>query len=802
MRRFLAILITGAVLACHCPNAQTQETGQLSARGDSNYPPYEFNDTDGNPTGFTVEVLRAAAAETGMEVSISLGPWSEVRAELENRKIDIITGMYFSGQRDQFVDFSVPHTMVSHSVFVRTQDRGMDPENDLSDKALIVQNGDIMHDYVIEHGLGRSVHEVENPEEALFLLENGIHDCALLPLRQGLYFIEKHGHQNITALDPPMLQSKYCFAVKQGDAGLLARLNEGLFAIKTGGEYRDIYNRWFGIYEEKDAWEILKYYIFALAAALLLLGGSLAWSRSLKKQVNTRTRALQEQTLKYRETAETLKITETRFKLAVQAAGVGLWNWDDIKKDRVWWSPQIYEMLGYDPDTASPSFSFYMECIHPDDAQKVKNAIAGHLKYQTPYDIEHRLRTRSGKYRWFRAMGQAQWDENGTAVRMAGSIQDITALKHSEAQRVQLATAVEQTEEGIVITDHAGRTEYANASFVRMTGCEISELIGSSAAELWEKHNGEDRDDPVGDAIASGRPWKGRLRAKTRNDRQLIAAASISPLRDKTGRITSFVQVCREITREVELENRLRHSEKMEAVGTLAGGISHDFNNILYALIGHTELAANEVPPGSDAEKYLKETLKSAWRARDLVKQILVFSSYSGKHLQPVELSRIAAHALEVLRPALDPSIMLKTGFKSKTLVQGDPDRLSQAVTHLYNNAAQAMQEQGGTLLAETEDTDIDEKAAASHPDLHRGKYVRLTVQDSGTGIAEEIRERIFEPFFTTRTVGKGNGLGLAVVHGIVKSHGGVLFINPVHDGGTRVDLFFPASEAATEDKE
>ncbi|MFP4257278.1 MAG: transporter substrate-binding domain-containing protein [Desulfobacterales bacterium] len=802
MRGFLTISILAAILACFVSAAETRESRQFSARGDNNYPPYEFNDRDGNPSGFTVEILRAAAAETGMDVSISLGPWNEVRTELENREIDIITGMYYSGQRDKLVDFSVPHTMVSHSVFVRNSDKGTDPEDDLSDKALIVQSGDIMHDYVIEHGLGRSVHQVENPEEALFLLESGIHDCALLPLRQGLYFIEKHGHENITALDPPILQSKYCFAVKQGEDGLLARLNEGLFALKTKGEYRDIYNKWFGVYEKKDTWETLKYYVFALGAALLLLCGSLLWSRSLKKQVSARTRELEEQTAKHRETAEALKITESRFQLAVQAAGVGLWNWDDIQKDRVWWSPQIYEMLGHDPEETSPSFSFYVGCIHPEDSQRVKNAIADHLKYQTPYDIEHRLRTRSGKYRWFRAMGQAQWDENGTAVRMAGSIQDITELKRSEAERVRLATAVEQTEEGIVITDHAGRTDYVNASFVRMTGCEISELIGASIAELWEKQNHDEGNDPVRDAISSGRPWKGRLITKTRSDRQLIAAASISPLRDKTGRITSFVQVCREITREVELENRLRQSEKMEAIGTLAGGVAHDFNNILYAAIGHTELAADEAGPGTSIDKHLQKALKSAWRARDLVRQLLLFSRYSGNYLQQVSLSQVAGHALESLRPTLGPEIMLKKDFKAKTPVRGDPDRLGQAVTHLYNNAVQAMQDQGGTLFAETADVEMDEQTAAGRPDLQMGKYVRFTVTDSGSGIAEEIRERIFEPFFTTRTLGNGNGLGLAVVHGIVKSHGGVIFINPAQGGGTRVDVFFPAETGPTKDTE
>ncbi|MFW6334989.1 MAG: transporter substrate-binding domain-containing protein, partial [Desulfosalsimonas sp.] len=267
MLRFLAIFFA-CMLFFGAQGGEAEDAAPFSARGDSNYPPYEFTDADGKPSGFNVEILKAAAEETGMDLNISLGPWNQVRAELENRKIDIITGMYFSEERDARVDFSVAHTMVSHAVFVREENTGTDPLSDLAGMALIVQHGDIMHYYASEKQLGSSIHPVETPQEAMFLLASGIHDCALLPLRQGLYLIEKQGLENIIALEPPIMQSKYCFAVQNGEAALLNRLNEGLFALKSKGRYRQIHDRWFGIYEEKNPWQTLKYWAAALAAAL------------------------------------------------------------------------------------------------------------------------------------------------------------------------------------------------------------------------------------------------------------------------------------------------------------------------------------------------------------------------------------------------------------------------------------------------------------------------------------------------------------------------------------------------------
>jgi len=769
----------------------------LQAGGDHNFPPYEYLDKKGEPTGFNVALIRAVAAEMGLDIEILLGQWNTVRHQLENGEIDIITGMFYSDRRGRQVEFSVPHTIVSHVAFVREGSPIASPE-DLKGKAIIVQRGDIMHDYILEKGLTDSVHTVESPETALALLASGQYDAALLSRLQGLFLIKKNGFDNLKPVEPTLATSKYCFAVATDNTELLSIINEGLFILKTRGIYHQLHQQWFGVYEDRDVWDNIRYYILGLVLAILFLAAALLWSYTLKKQVAERTRELEAKIEEHRLTAYTLKETEARFHLAVRASSVGLWNWDDIRKDRVWWSPQICELLGYKQGEIEPSFSQLINLTHPDDRDKARKAIANHLKYRTPYNFEYRLRKKKGNYGWFRALGQAQWDEGGMAVRMAGSIQDITALKRSEADRIQLATAVEQTMEGIIITDDTGCINYINPAFVKMTGDEINDLLGRDLLRLKSDIDIHPNADAIRQTLFEGNTWKGLLDYPRASGTAIQVDTTISPIRDAFGRITNFVAVCRDVTRELELESRMRQSQKMEAIGTLAGGIAHDFNNILYALIGYTELAMAEMPTASRPHSHLKEVLNAAWRARDLVRQILTFSRYhAATDFYPIQLKLVIKEVLNLIRATLPASIEIRQEIRSDRLVNADPTQIHQVLMNLCTNAAHAMAEKGGTLVVRVRDVALDAAFAKAHPDLSPGDYVQISAIDTGTGISEGIIDRIFDPFFTTKDTDKGSGLGLAVVHGIVKNHGGVITVRSQAGQGTTVDVYLPALETA-----
>jgi PAS domain S-box-containing protein len=307
MTRFLMVI--AVCLALFIPPATVTASGankpKIVVGGDHDNPPYEFIE-NGKPTGFNVEMIRAVAEVTGMEADIRLGPWNKARRDLEEGRTDALAGMYNTAERNSLVDFSVPHTFVTSGIFVR---KGSPIRSlaDLRGKEIIVQEGDAIHDYLRRTGLASRIIAVTDPGEELRLLASGKHDCALMPSRfQGEYFLRKFNLANIRVINAGLPQLRYCFAVRKGNGGLRYRLDEGLNILKISGRYRDIYEKWFGVYERTDLWEITRNYVVAaLAVVAALLAAGFAWSWSLRRQVRIRTTELRESEEKFRVLAET-----------------------------------------------------------------------------------------------------------------------------------------------------------------------------------------------------------------------------------------------------------------------------------------------------------------------------------------------------------------------------------------------------------------------------------------------------------------------------------------------------------------
>ncbi len=270
---------------------------------------------------------------------------------------------------------------------------------------------------------------------------------------------------------------------------------------------------------------------------------------------------------------------------------------------------------------------------------------------------------------------------------------------------------------------------------------------------------------------------------------------------DEIGKLAqAFNQMAESLKiRETEnqyLSKQLHLVQKMEAIGTMAGGIAHDFNNILSAIMGYTELAMLEAPKESGQQKRLKEVFKASLRAKDLVNQILTFSRQAPGEPQPYKLSIIIKEALKMLRASIPSSVEIRQNIASNlSPVMTDPTHIHQVIMNLCVNAAYAMKEKGGLLKVSLEDVTINAKKASLNPDFQPGKYQKLTVEDAGHGIQPEIIDRIFDPFFSTKPTGEGTGLGLSVVHGIIKNHGGVILVSSSPGEGTVFEVYFPVME-------
>ncbi|MGD8266805.1 MAG: response regulator [Desulfobacterales bacterium] len=254
---------------------------------------------------------------------------------------------------------------------------------------------------------------------------------------------------------------------------------------------------------------------------------------------------------------------------------------------------------------------------------------------------------------------------------------------------------------------------------------------------------------------------------------------------DLTGRIQAEEE-------KKKLEKQLRQAQKMEAVGTLAGGIAHDFNNILSAVIGFTEMVIDDAPPASTLRRNMEQVLQAGMRAKHLVQQILAFSRQSEQELRPIKLKQVIVEACELLRASLPATIGIRTRLRTDAFTLSDPTQMHQVLMNLGTNAGHAMRERGGTLTIELEEVSDAAAWRRDHPELTAEAYVRLRVGDSGGGIPAAIIDRIFDPFFTTKEITEGTGMGLAVVHGIVKSHKGLITVASRPAKGTTFTILLP----------
>jgi len=361
-----------------------------------------------------------------------------------------------------------------------------------------------------------------------------------------------------------------------------------------------------------------------------------------------------------------------------------------------------------------------------------------------------------------------------------------------EARR-RLIAAIEQSSEGILLLGEADlRIEYANRTFLELAGYAPEELIGREVSVLRSDQREESFYDSLRETVAKGKIWSGDFPLKRKDGSVIVVEKTASPIRDASGAVVARAVTAHDVTKQRLLEAQLRQSQKMEAIGTLAGGIAHDFNNILAAIIGFTEMAADDIPPGSPTHHRLELVLKSGFRGRDLVRQILAFSRKAEYERGPLALSPVIDETLKLLRASLPSTIRIRTALGSiSNVVVASPSEVQQVLMNLCTNAAHAMRENGGELAVLLDETELDARSA---PDLELipGKYARLVVKDTGTGMDEEVMKRIFEPFFTTKEVGEGTGLGLSVVYGIVKALKGNIFVESAPGVGTLFRILLP----------
>ncbi len=378
---------------------------------------------------------------------------------------------------------------------------------------------------------------------------------------------------------------------------------------------------------------------------------------------------------------------------------------------------------------------------------------------------------------------------------------DVTEELKQEATQRRLVTAIEQANESVVITDQTGVIEYVNPAFTETSGYSKDEALGRSPHLLYSGKQDKRFYRKLWETITHGRVWQGRIVNRRKDGELFTEMATISPVRDTTGKITHYVAVKRDVSHEVELEKKLRQAQKMEAIGTLAGGIAHDFNNILGAILGFADMALLQSDSDSPAHESLMHIRKGGKRAADLVQQILTFSRQSSTEKKQIAVAPLIQESLQLMRASLPSTITIHQDLQVKNaLVLADATQLQQIIINLCTNAFQAMREQGGELTIRLEELDF--KECGKTLQLQTDKCIRLTVADTGAGIDPATLERIFDPFFTTKEPGEGTGMGLSVVHGIVRDIGGEISVDSVPGSGATFTVLLPSTDPVEEEDE
>ena len=453
----------------------------------------------------------------------------------------------------------------------------------------------------------------------------------------------------------------------------------------------------------------------------------------------------------------------------------------------------LCQMLGYtEEDLQGTAFT---ACIHPDDVSHALDEQADLVAGRERQQGERRYRRRDGRYVWVRTHAQVYREATGAAGYVIMALEDISAFKAAEERLRrtvdQLQAVVSSVPMALWALDRDGTVTFSEGRLLHRFGVQPGELVGRSQL-----------------APFAATPEIVEVTRRALAGEQVHATVSLcggifetwySPLVSDEGVFVGTIGVAVEITDRLKLEEQFRQAQKMEAIGRLAGGVAHDFNNLLTAIIGYGELALGELPPDSGVRADVEEICKAGHSAAALTRQLLAFSRRQVLQPQALFINDIVIRMRSLLGRVIGADIALTTDLDAVRPVYADPSQIEQIVMNLAVNARDAMPH-GGRLTIRTANVQLHDDFVRHHPGATAGPHVLLAVTDTGIGIAPEIRARLFEPFFTTKESGKGTGLGLPTVYGIVTQTGGALDVDSEPGRGTTFTIYLPVTGAGERD--
>lgn len=823
---------------------------------DRDYPPYSFMQ-NGQPAGFLVDLMQAVGRLAGMTIEHRLGPWAQVRADLEAGRLDAIGGLCYSPERDERADFTAPHSVIVQDLFVRA-DAPFRSLEDLRGRAILVQEGGLLHEFFLREDFAGHIETVPDVSTLILAISTGAQDAAAVNLVQGSYYARQLGVTNLRAVHARLVPQPYCIAVREGDELLRDTLNAALTALKGTPEYRALHEKWFGAYEPPVAgvWPVIQRFFWIPAGLLLLLSASSVGSWLLQRTVRRRTRELERARSELEDRGRVLAgvaemgaylLGEPELDAGIRE-GLGLLG-RAARVDRVFVTQELAppspgrETAGIRWEWSASEEPAPPAAVSPEwrDALASGRVAQGPLPPPAPdagdEGAVYRLMVpvSIGSEVWgvigFDTVGRMRrWqpteiDALRTAAAAIGATllrdRDETALRKSEQREHHAAGRWHTLLDAVpalvwIAMDRECRRITGNRMANRLVGIDPASnasLTAPDAADLPPFRIFKDGVELKGDQLPMQQAARAGVEFRDFEEEMVLAdgtrrtlLGNVVPLPDAEGRpdgaVAAFIDITdlkRAAEEKQHLERQILQAQKLESLGVLAGGIAHDFNNLLTMVLGNANLARTAMAPSSPAAGHLAEIEKASRRAAELCRQMLAYSGKGRFVSERLNLSEVVEDMAHMLEISVSKKAVLKYEFAHDLpAVEADPTQLRQVIMNLIINASEAIGDRSGFIRVSTGQADLrrEDLAGSLHgEEVREGTYVYLEVEDTGCGMDDETTRRIFEPFYSTKFMGRG--LGLSAVLGIVRAHAGVLRVRSVPGHGTTFRVLFPAGAAA-----
>jgi PAS domain S-box-containing protein len=750
--------------------------------------PIQFLDKSGEYQGVAMDYLEQISKILGIRLElVGNDSWVEAIERLETREADLLANAVETPQRQAFARFTDPYLALPTVIFT-SQDVGyVAGLDELKGKRVASVKGAAVSEFLRANYPDIELIELENIPEALSALESQDILAYVGNILVTSHYIREGGYGNLKVAGDTPFTDDVAIGVRSDWPELVGILQKAIDAIPDAHR-TETYRKWVSVTYEHGFDYTRLWRVAAIAVILILV--SLAFNLALKRQVGKRTAELRQ--------ANTDLSMQVMERVRAEKSSREMALFPELNPAPV---------LSFGPDGLLLSCNEAAQKIFGlTVGERISLALLPPCLSELDFEkciaesqmVNHECQISENCYQFVFA-----GVPDPGLVHVYGS--DITdrkrvenALRQSEEK---YRTLFERSQDAVMtLAPPSWKFTSANQATMEMFGARdethFTSLVSwevSPETQPDEHPSAEKAREMIETAMREGSHFF-KWTHKRVNGEEFPTTVLLSRM-EWSGEPMLQATV-RDITHEVQLEERLRQSHKMEAIGTLAGGIAHDFNNILGAILGYSELAMLNLPQGSDACKDLAEVMKAGHRAAELVRQILAFSRQTEQERTSTYLQLIIKEALTLLRGSLPSTIEIHENVDLHCRpVFADPTQIHQVLMNLCTNAYHAMEGDGGTLSVALQQTEVNAEYAEGYLDLSPGNYVCITVADTGQGMNEETRQRLFEPYFTTKSEGKGTGLGLAVVHGIVSGHNGVINVYGEPGEGTEFRIYLPVAQ-------